>query len=66
MRKKFNLHAIITVFILIISFKISYGQDLPVMAVVDNRSVDVDHIAKSMGHKTKRSMLRSAVFDERR
>ncbi len=51
--------SIITVFILVIGFNILYGQDLPVMAVVDNRSVAVGHIAKSL-HARLNSALKSA------
>ncbi len=64
MKEKFNILGIIAILIFVIGSKISYGQDLPVLAVVDNRSIDVRHIAKSLDSRLNTALHSAGIHSE--
>lgn len=45
-------------------FKPSFGQDLPIIAVIDNRSVDVSHIAKSLDARLNTALKSAGIHSE--
>lgn len=42
----------------------TFGQDLPILAVVDNRSVDVAHIAKSLDARLNMALRSAGIHSE--
>lgn len=47
-----------------ISYDFIYGQDLPVIAVIDNRSVDISHIAKSLDSRLNTALKTAGIHSE--
>lgn len=64
MGSRFNLRFVITTLILVIGLGSSFGQDLPVIAVIDNRSVDVAHIAKSLDVRLNTALKSAGIHSE--
>lgn len=64
MRKDFNLRFVFTALILVLSFISSFSQDLPIIAVIDNRSVDVSHIAKSLEGRLNMALKSAGIHSE--
>lgn len=51
-------------FILMIGISNGYGLDLPIIAVIDNRSVDVSHIAKSLDARLNTALKTAGIHSE--
>lgn len=64
MKIKIDLRFIIVAILLIISINRGYGQDLPIIAVIDNRSVDVSHIAKSLNARLDTALTTAGIHSE--
>lgn len=64
MRSESNLRVVLTALIIVIGFGPAYSQDLPVMAVIDNRSVDVSHIAKSLDARLNTALKSAGIHSE--
>ena len=64
MRTELYLRLIIAVFIAFVSLIPTYGQDLPIIAVIDNRSVDVSHIAKSLDARLNTALKSAGIHSE--
>lgn len=47
-----------------VSAGLAYSQDLPVIAVVDNRSVDINHIAKSLDARLNTALKSAGIHSE--
>lgn len=58
------LRSIITVFIVLIGTMPAFSQDLPIIAVVDNRTVDVHHIAKSLDARLNTALKMAGIHSE--
>lgn len=50
--------------ILLMGHASSFSQDLPVIAVIDNRSVDVSHIAKSLDARLNTALKSAGIHSE--
>ncbi len=46
------------------SISYTYGQDLPIIAVIDNRSVDITHIAKSLDARLNTALKSAGIHSE--
>ena len=64
MRSEFKLRFVLTILILVIGFEFTFSQDLPVIAVIDNRSVDVSHIAKSLDARLNTALKHAGIHSE--
>ena len=64
MKKEFYIRYILTVLILVIGFAPLFGQNLPIIAVTDNRSVDVSHIAKSLDARLNTALQSAGIHSE--
>lgn len=64
MKSKYNLRFVLTTLILVIGFGSLFSQDLPIIAVVDNRSVDVSHIAKSLDARLNTALKSAGIHSE--
>lgn len=64
MKKEFYIRYVLTVLILVIGLEPSFGQDLPIIAVIDNRSVDVSHIAKSLDTRLNTALKSAGIHSE--
>ena len=62
MKKESYIRYVWITLILVMGLEPSFGQDLPIIAVIDNRSVDVSHIAKSLDARLN-TALKSAGID---
>ncbi|MBD5344818.1 MAG: hypothetical protein HDR90_07535 [Bacteroides sp.] len=64
MKSELNLKPFIAVFIALISVIPTFSQDLPIIAVIDNRSVDVSHIAKSLDARLNTAIKSAGIHSE--
>lgn len=64
MKSELNLKPFIAVFIALISVIPTFSQDLPIIAVIDNRSVDVSHIAKSLDARLNTAIKFAGIHSE--
>lgn len=64
MKKEFVSRKLLLVLALICGFGLSKGQDLPIAAVIDNRSIEVGHIAKSLDSKLNDALNSAGIHSE--
>ncbi|MDE6353404.1 MAG: hypothetical protein K2K88_09785 [Muribaculaceae bacterium] len=64
MEKNLNLRSFIVSFIMMICLCEGYSQDLPVIAVIDNRSIDVSHIAKSLDARLNTALKSAGIHSQ--
>lgn len=64
MRSELYIKALVTAFFSLISIMPTFSQDLPVIAVIDNRSVDVNHIAKSLDARLNTAIKSAGIRSE--
>lgn len=64
MRREINFRLVFTALILAIGISSMYSQDLPIIAVVDSRSVDVSHIAKSLHSRLNTALKTAGIHSE--
>ena len=63
MRKEFYLRLIITVFVVLMGIIPTYSH-IPIIAVIDNRSVDVSHIANSLEARLNTVLKSAGIHSE--
>lgn len=64
MRREITLRVVLTTLILIIGIGSVFSQDLPIIAVVDNRSVDISHIAKTLDARLNTALKSAGIHSE--
>ena len=64
MRRELFLRSIISALILLMGITPAISQGLPITAVIDNRSVDVPHIAKSLGARLNTALKSAGIHSE--
>lgn len=64
MKKESYIRYVWITLILVMGLEPSFGQDLPIIAVIDNRSVDVSHIAKSLDARLNTALKSAGIHSE--
>lgn len=64
MKRDLGVKFTFLVLALILNANLTFSQDLPIIAVVDNRSVDISHIVKSLDSRLNTALKSAGVYSE--